>query len=962
MSQARKPGIAALAAPASLRARLILAFAALSVLLILGLGLLIRREADNTVVREIELALGNMAGSLREQLDQRMADIYREVNTAAALEPMDNPRADPAQRRKNIETMLRVRPHISWVAYTDKSGRVLQASRGMLEGVDVSARPWFGNALAGVHVTDVHEAKLLQALLAKPGDEPLRFVDIAFPYSGTGGGVQGVQGVLGVHISLEFARQMLLDMQRSGRRVDQADILLLDKKGKVLLGPRELEGSVIATPGVAALGKLGETAGLETWRDGKKYLVAYTRSPGAGDYPGLGWIVAVRQDAGVAYAPVERMNRSILLLGVTFVLLASALSWFVVSRLMKPLTDLTGAAERIGQGDTQTEFPADLRIPEVNRLSSALRDMTSALAAKERALQTSNRALEERVAERTAALLEATQELDNERESLAYALEGSMLATWDCDIATGVVRLSHGWSRMLGGPSEETTCHVRDLLALVPADERSALLASAMRVVKGAGYRYIFEHRVRCKDGGTIWVSTRGKVTSRDAEGKALRMTGTNADVSIAKRAEQALKDSEAKLRLVIDNIPLMINYVDVHCRFQFANRPYLEFLDLAGTSVAGKSLSEVTGVEAQKMAESHLPRLEAGEFVHYENKRADRHGRMRYFDVLRIPHFNEVGSLAGFISLIEDATERGEAARALAASESQLRLVSDNIPTMLCEVDLDGKLLFVNRRYNEFYGLRDGEAIGKRIVDIAGEGGQRAFEAHLVELKQGRSIVYSRPTDVEGRGVYLEVHLVPRRDASGVTKSVYAMINDVTARKQLEELLKQQALSDVLTGLPNRRLLRDRCELAISMAKRQESGVAVLYLDLDGFKLVNDTLGHEAGDELLKEVGARLSACVRETDTVARVGGDEFVVLLVACACLADAQKIAMAVRESLIVPFALAAGTSHISCSIGIALYPADGENAEGLLKTADAGMYEAKRAGKNRIAGLPDVFKAA
>lgn len=195
--------------------------------------------------------------------------------------------------------------------------------------------------------------------------------------------------------------------------------------------------------------------------------------------------------------------------------------------------------------------------------------------------------------------------------------------------------------------------------------------------------------------------------------------------------------------------------------------------------------------------------------------------------------------------------------------------------------------------------------------------------------------------------------------DDSGEPNRLIGATEDVTERKAAEEAIKQLAFFDPLTGLPNRRLLGDRLRQALSIAKRNQKRMALMYIDLDKFKPVNDDFGHTAGDELLQVVAQRLLACVRESDTVARVGGDEFVVLLPAIDVVPDALAVAEKIHDALIAPFALSGGHCvSISSSIGIAIYPEHGSNEVELTRHADAAMYEAKATGRDQFV----VFEAA
>jgi diguanylate cyclase (GGDEF)-like protein/PAS domain S-box-containing protein len=180
----------------------------------------------------------------------------------------------------------------------------------------------------------------------------------------------------------------------------------------------------------------------------------------------------------------------------------------------------------------------------------------------------------------------------------------------------------------------------------------------------------------------------------------------------------------------------------------------------------------------------------------------------------------------------------------------------------------------------------------------------------------------------------------------------IHGATRDISGRKAAQEKVKYMAMHDLLTGLPNRVLLNDRLQQALVAAKREGIRCALMFLDLDKFKLVNDTLGHDVGDELLQQVAARMQACVRESDTVARIGGDEFIVLLRTVDDASHAISVAEKIRAALGQPFALAGQSLTISCSIGIALYPEHGQDGVELSKNADIAMYQAKDHGRDNV----------
>jgi len=198
-------------------------------------------------------------------------------------------------------------------------------------------------------------------------------------------------------------------------------------------------------------------------------------------------------------------------------------------------------------------------------------------------------------------------------------------------------------------------------------------------------------------------------------------------------------------------------------------------------------------------------------------------------------------------------------------------------------------------------------------------------------------------------------------RDEAGRPKYFIRVIEDISARKQTEQELIQLAHYDTLTNLPNRALFRDRLTQALAQAHRSGSMLAIMFLDLDRFKLINDSLGHAMGDLLLKQVAHRLAACVRASDTVGRLGGDEFGILLETLHSASDANLVAQKIGQSFSEPFRLDDSERYVTTSIGISLYPTDGQEENQLIKAADSAMYRAKQTGRNNFHFFADEIRA-
>jgi diguanylate cyclase (GGDEF)-like protein/PAS domain S-box-containing protein len=305
------------------------------------------------------------------------------------------------------------------------------------------------------------------------------------------------------------------------------------------------------------------------------------------------------------------------------------------------------------------------------------------------------------------------------------------------------------------------------------------------------------------------------------------------------------------------------------------------------------------------------------------------------------------------------DALRRAE--DALRESEERFRTVVESLGEGLIISDLEGRILYVNPRIPELSGYAPEELVGKTVYEVLLPAEERETFLERVErrargISERYEIFYLRKN---GSRIWVEVYGVPFRDSGGEIIGTLGVVTDVTERKRAEKRLRQAALYDALTGLPNRLLFRERLDHAILRAKRREEyRFAVLFLDLDRFKVINDSLGHHVGDELLAMVAQRLRSCLRPEDSVARFGGDEFAILLEGIEEVSDATRVAERIQASLSAPVDLGGLEVFTSASIGIVLNSAAYERPEYLLRNADMAMYRAKAAGQARF----EVFDRA
>jgi len=287
---------------------------------------------------------------------------------------------------------------------------------------------------------------------------------------------------------------------------------------------------------------------------------------------------------------------------------------------------------------------------------------------------------------------------------------------------------------------------------------------------------------------------------------------------------------------------------------------------------------------------------------------------------------------------------------------ENQIRMqaVINNVREGIISIDPKGTIENANPASEMVFGYEPGELIGQNVKVLMPEPDRSMHDTYLRSYhRTGKKNVIGKYREViglakNGQRFPLEINVAEMEFDE--RKHFVGLVRDITERKQAEEKMTQLALYDQLTGLPNRTLFHERLEFARAQADRTKSLVALLFIDLDGFKAVNDSLGHNIGDLLLKEVSQRLKNSVRESDTTARMGGDEFTVILTNLQETGVASQIAEKIITSLNKPITLDGNSCSIGASIGLAIYPDHAEDLESLIKKADAAMYQAKEGGKN------------
>ena len=397
----------------------------------------------------------------------------------------------------------------------------------------------------------------------------------------------------------------------------------------------------------------------------------------------------------------------------------------------------------------------------------------------------------------------------------------------------------------------------------------------------------------------------------------------------------------------------VMIAFFDDAYRIAWANDRFAEWFDVPPSALVGRTLAEVYGVEALAEAEPRLRRALQGEHVRYERLLEKPGTTPRWISVSLHPHRDPSGRVIGLFACSIEVDELRRTRDALDHSLQEIAIYLENSPLAVIEWDRDGRIRRWAGEAERVFGRRAGDVIGCTadelgLLDPASAG---TMAAAMHELREGRVLrnrLVCRSRRASGETIDCEWFHSAFVDRSGTTQGVLSLAQDVTARVEAETQLRHAAIHDGLTGAHNRRHLMERIDHAIDVARRSGTTPALLYLDLDHFKPVNDRHGHAVGDALLKAVVGRLRRCARDADCIARVGGDEFVVLVDAPHDAALVDQIRDRLVTHLAEPFRVAGHELRIGASVGIARFPADGESADELLRQADARMYLEKKRG--------------
>ncbi|MBK1873662.1 sensor domain-containing diguanylate cyclase [Marinobacter sp. 1-3A] len=407
---------------------------------------------------------------------------------------------------------------------------------------------------------------------------------------------------------------------------------------------------------------------------------------------------------------------------------------------------------------------------------------------------------------------------------------------------------------------------------------------------------------------------------------------------------------SDQYLKIVVDSTPNMMGYWGADLRCRYANNAFSEWYGIPPNDVIGMRFQDLVSEQLYALNEPHIRSVLAGQPQRFERTLKKADGSLGHIIGHYIPDFDDAGEVKGFSIQASEVTVLKEV-------EAKLKLaacVFESMPDGVLITDVHGTILSVNPGFIEITGYTAEEAVGQTPHILQSKRHDQAFYAAMWEAikADGRwhGEVWNRRKDGELYLQRMTISMVP--DTTGEPIRYVSVFVDITALWRKDEHIKHLAFHDALTDLPNRTLLIDRIDQKLLHAERDKNHFALMFLDLDGFKLVNDQLGHNAGDDLLKDVAKKLLALVRRSDTVARVGGDEFIFILNSPQQESEISDVASRIVSSISAPIEVQGKTFQIGVSIGVAIFPADGHTAIDLIRNADTAMYAAKSMGRNNI----------
>jgi len=538
-------------------------------------------------------------------------------------------------------------------------------------------------------------------------------------------------------------------------------------------------------------------------------------------------------------------------------------------------------------------------------------------------------------------------------ERLNLVVRASQGGIWDWDMTANVSHLSPRFKAILRYPADTDFGPAFRFKEHVHPEDVERVLAIWYRAIANPRTVLDCEFRMRCMDGHHVWVHARG-ITLCDETGRAIRSVGSIMDISDRKEVEERLRDSERHFRYLVETSNDLVWVVDDKgCWSYLSPRATRQIFGCEPEDLLGRRLIDTQPEPERPRTEAMLARVLAdGTASHFETVHVNRNGERVVLSLNATPMRDGSGRITGVTGTATDISPLKRREVELSAALEDQSLIFESVAEGIVMMR-DGVVNKCNRRFSEMLGYEPEELVGRPSVfwyADPSEWDPAVSLPRIVRERDGSLHTELRVKRRDGSVFWCDARgrmLNPDRPEDG---SLWIYI-DISVRKERESRIQHLADHDALTGLLNRRMFEDRLRQALANARRSGTMVALMLVDLDEFKSINDSYGHLTGDYVLRTVAKRIQESVRETDTVARLGGDEFVVVLVGQRSTEDSAIVAEKMLSAITQSIPAGGRQLAVGASIGISIFPRDGDSPEALLRDADAAMYRVKDAGKNR-----------
>ncbi|GEM_PF-1344518 len=644
-------------------------------------------------------------------------------------------------------------------------------------------------------------------------------------------------------------------------------------------------------------------------------------------------------------APVyEKLVWNILIIiaaAVGAFLIAVIMLLFLLSTITDPLRYLVDLMKRVSQNNDFTLRSELNSCDEMGILSKGFNAMLEQIQTRDHALARHQEHLEEEIVQRTATLTEA--------QRIAH------MGNWDWDILNNTIEWSDEIYRIFGLSPQQFGATYEAFFLTIHPEDRQAVETEIHEILDQSGDRPLsINHRILLPDGTMRHVHEQGEVF-RDKEGKPIRMMGTVQDITESKQTEIALKDANEQLSVLLNSLPIAV----YRCRAEgdFAVM-YMSDNVVSFTGYTPENFMEETNLWLTHIHPDDVPTVdlemkflfEKGAHT-YEYRWQCADGTYIWIqDSLKLIHPEDGGSIY-MVGMWQDISERKQMELKLQTSEERFRHIAELTTDWVWEVDEHGTYVYSGEKVYNLLGYTPEEVCGKTPFDfMPPEEAKRIGEIfkNIVSEQKPFSFLENTNLHKDGHKVILETSGIPLHNEDGTLQGYFGTEHDVTKHKQIEEEIKRLATTDPLTGIANRREFNTQLEKEIERSKRYATSFSLVMYDIDYFKRVNDTFGHDAGDTVLQTLTTLVKSNIRTVDIVARWGGEEFMILMPqsdGSTAAEAAEKLRQKIVEHPFEP------VGNLTVSFGVAPFKPQ-DNSDTLVKRVDDALYQAKEHGRNRV----------